>query len=330
MAYSNSPLAKYVRLSPCNSGQRTHTIDRISPHCVVGQCSIQSLGGWFSQASTKASANYGIDKDGNIGMFVEEKNRSWCTSSSVNDNRAITIECASDTTHPYAMHDVVFEKLVALCIDICKRNGKKKLIWWPDKNKSLNYNPAPTEMIITVHRWYANKACPGDWLYSRLGTLAARVNAALGSAMTTGSDELTDGSELKKPSTVATTSPATSTASHKTVRRGSEGMDVRVLQEILNKLGYTLVVDGIFGSKTYAAVTSFQVKHGLDVDGVVGPMTWKALESATSGAKKTNAELAKEVISGKWGNVPERKQRLEAAGYNFYDVQNEVNKLMKR
>lgn len=107
-------------------------------------------------------------------------------------------------------------------------------------------------------------------------------------------------------------------------------MDVRVLQEILNKLGHTLVVDGIFGSKTYAAVTSFQVKHGLDVDGVVGPMTWKALESATSGAKKTNAELAKEVISGKWGNVPERKQRLEAAGYNFYDVQNEVNKLMKR
>lgn len=189
---SNSGLITYRKLSPNNSGRRTHSIDRISPHCVVGQCSIESLGNWFAQASTRASSNYGIDKDGRIGLFVEEQNRSWCTSSSANDNRAVTIECASDTTHPYAMHDCVFENLVKLCADICKRNGKTKLIWWADKNKTLNYNPAPNEMMITVHRWFANKACPGQWLYDRLDELANRVNAIL-TPQKPAEDELTDG-----------------------------------------------------------------------------------------------------------------------------------------
>lgn len=156
---SNSPLVSYTKYSPNNSGKRAHSIDRISPHCVVGQCTIESLGGWFAQLSAKCSSNYGIGKDGRIGLFVDEANRSWCTSSSANDNRAVTIECASDTTHPYRMNECVFESLVKLCADICKRNGKTILIWWPDKNKSLNYAPKANEMIITVHRWFANKAC---------------------------------------------------------------------------------------------------------------------------------------------------------------------------
>lgn len=176
---SNSPLVSYTKYSPNNSGKRAHSIDRISPHCVVGQCTIESLGGWFSQLSAKCSSNYGIGKDGRIGLFVDEANRSWCTSSSANDNRAVTIECASDTTHPYAMHECVFESLVKLCADICKRNGKTILIWWPDKNKSLNYAPKANEMIITVHRWFANKACPGDWLYNRLPELVQKVNILL-------------------------------------------------------------------------------------------------------------------------------------------------------
>lgn len=185
MGYTNSLLVAYTKISPNHSGQRTHRIDRISPHCVVGQCTAEGLGDWFYKPSTQASSNYGIDKNGRVGMYVEEKNRSWCTSSNANDQRAITIECASDTVEPYTMYEVVYAKLIDLCTDICKRNGKKKLLWFGDKDKSLNYEPKDDEILITVHRWFANKSCPGNWLYSRLGDLAEKVTAQLG-----GADEL--------------------------------------------------------------------------------------------------------------------------------------------
>lgn len=141
MAYTNSSLVSYTKLSPNHSGQRTHSIDRITPHCVVGQCSVETLGNIFLPVSKQASCNYGIGEDGRIGMYVEEKNRSWCSSSNANDQRAITIECASDTAEPYAFKDVVYQKLITLCADICKRNGKKKLLWLGDKDKTLSYEP---------------------------------------------------------------------------------------------------------------------------------------------------------------------------------------------
>ena len=180
MPYTNSSLAVCTILSPNQSGQRQHCIDRISPHCVAGQCTAEALGAWFSRASAGASSNYGIDKDGRVGMYVEEKNRSWCTSSNANNQRAVTIECASDTQAPYTMNEAVYETLIRLCADICRRNGKSKLLWFADKAKTLAYTPAPEEMLITVHRWFANKSCPGDWLYSRLGDLAEKVTASLG------------------------------------------------------------------------------------------------------------------------------------------------------
>ena len=179
MAYTNSSLVSYTKLSPNHSGQRTHSIDRITPHCVVGQLSAESICGCFSSASRKASCNYGIGTDGRVSLCVEEKNRSWCTSSNANDQRAVTIECASDLKEPYAMNSKVYDSLIELCTDICKRNGKKKLLWFGDKNKSLNYSPKADEMVLTVHRWFANKSCPGDWLYSRLDEVAKEVTNKL-------------------------------------------------------------------------------------------------------------------------------------------------------
>lgn len=176
---SNSPLVVYTNLSPNHSGARTHAIDRITPHCVVGQLSAESICGCFTSPTRGASCNYGIGSDGSVSMSVEEKNRSWCSSSNANDQRAVTIECASDKTHPYAMNDVVYDSLIKLCVDICQRNGKSKLLWFGDKNKTLAYQPKDDEMIITVHRWFANKSCPGDWLYERLGELASRVTGIL-------------------------------------------------------------------------------------------------------------------------------------------------------
>ena len=176
---SNSKLVSYTRLSPNHSGKRTHSIDRITPHCVVGQLTAAGIAACFASKSRQASCQYGIGKDGAISLIVDEANRSWCTSSNANDQRAVTIECASNTTHPYAMNTAVYDSLVKLCVDICKRNGKKKLIWFGDKTKTLNYSPKSDEMVLTVHRWFANKACPGDWLFSRLGTLASTVTKQL-------------------------------------------------------------------------------------------------------------------------------------------------------
>ena len=141
MAYTNSPLVVYTKFRPNHSGQRTHSIDRITPHCVVGQLSAESICGCFISPGRQASCNYGIGYDGRVSLCVEEKNRSWCTSSRENDQRAITIECASDKTHPYAFKDAVYNRLVELRIDICKRNGKSKLLWLGDKDKTLNYTP---------------------------------------------------------------------------------------------------------------------------------------------------------------------------------------------
>ena len=180
MAYTNSSMVAYTRLSPNHSGQRTHSIDRITPHCVVGQLSAESICGCFISPSRQASCNYGIGTDGKVSLCVEEKNRSWCSSSNANDQRAVTIECASDKTEPYAMNSKVYDSLIKLCTDICKRNGKRKLLWLGDRNKTLNYTPKSDEMVLTVHRWFANKSCPGGWLYARLGDLAAKVTAALG------------------------------------------------------------------------------------------------------------------------------------------------------
>lgn len=194
---SNSPLVSYTRLSPNHSGKRTHAIDRITPHCVVGQVTVQSLGNVFAPASRQASSNYGIGIDGAVGMYVDEGNRSWCSSSNANDQRAVTIECASDTTAPYAFRPVVYDRLIELCVDICRRNGKTKLIWIGDKTKALAYTPKSGEMLLTVHRWFAAKSCPGDWMYARMGDLAAKVTAQLsGSGSTGGTGTADDGTAI--------------------------------------------------------------------------------------------------------------------------------------
>lgn len=181
---SNSSLVNCKVMSPNHSGARTHVIDRITPHCVVGQLSAEGIGSCFPKGA-EASCNYGIGTDGRVCLIVDEGNRSWCSSSRDNDQRAVTIECASDAKHPYAFNNKVYEKLVDLCVDICKRNGKTKLIWFGDKTKTLSYVPASNEMVLTVHRWFANKSCPGDWMYNRMGDLANKVNAKLNAGSTT-------------------------------------------------------------------------------------------------------------------------------------------------
>lgn len=174
---SNSSLVDYTLISPNKNSPRNHAIDTITIHCFVGQVTAQRGCEVFQPTSKQASCNYVVGLDGGIGLCVDEKDRSWCSSSAVNDHRAITIEVASDTSEPYAVTTAAYAALINLCADICKRNGIQKLVWSTDKNTRVNHLNGCN---MTVHRDYAAKSCPGTYLYDRMGDIAARVNALLG------------------------------------------------------------------------------------------------------------------------------------------------------
>lgn len=174
---SNSSLVDYTLISPNKNSPRNHAIDTITIHCFVGQVTAQRGCEVFQPTSKQASCNYVVGLDGGIGLCVDEKDRSWCSSSAVNDHRAITIEVASDTSEPYAVTPAAYAALINLCADICKRNGIGKLVWSTDKNTRVNHLNGCN---MTVHRDYAAKSCPGTYLYDRMGDIASRVNALLG------------------------------------------------------------------------------------------------------------------------------------------------------
>ena len=195
MKFTNSPLATCTLISPNRTPNRNHAIDTITIHCFVGQVNAKRGCEVFQPTSKQASCNYVVGLDGSIGLCVEEKDRSWCSggsdkngnpirvngiSGSSNDYQAVTIEVASDSTHPYAITDKAMDALIELCADICRRNGISKLLWSGDKKLVGNIS----KQNMTVHRWFANKACPGDYIYGKLPEIADRVNAKLGASGT--------------------------------------------------------------------------------------------------------------------------------------------------
>lgn len=272
---SNSSLVNYTRLSPNRYDGRIHKIDTITIHCVVGQCSVETLGSIFANANKEASSNYGVGYDGRIGMYVEEKNASWCSSSYSNDNRAVTIEVASNTYDPYYVNDKAYNATINLVADICKRNGIKKLIWSTDKNTRVNHLNGCN---MTVHRDYANKSCPGDYLYNRMGDIASKANKKLGNNITSESEENTMEAKLNDKNNF-----------------------VWVVKKdliLLKKLG--VITQGVddnyaFGNGTLEAIKQVQKKAGIKVDGICGTETVKAIGKLLNDAvSKTNsAELNK-------------------------------------
>lgn len=181
MSYTNSSLVTYTKISPNRTSPRNHKIDTITIHCYVGQVTAQRgcNGSGFVTYNpiTGSSCNYVVGYDGSIGLCVPESDRSWCTSNKPNDHRAITIEVACETIHPYTVTNKAMEALINLCADICKRNDIKKLVWSTNKNERVNHLNGCN---MTVHRDYKNKACPGQYLYERHGYIANEVNKKLG------------------------------------------------------------------------------------------------------------------------------------------------------
>lgn len=171
----NSKLVDVINISPNKNSPRNHKIDTITIHCVQGQLTAKQLGDLFSKSSYKASSNYGIGSDNKIGLYVDENDRSWCSSSASNDNRSITIEVASDPFNPFYVKDSVLDKLIELLVDICKRNGIKKLLWKNDKNLIGQID----KQNMTIHKWFKNKECPGEYLLSKHPEIVKRVNEQL-------------------------------------------------------------------------------------------------------------------------------------------------------
>lgn len=184
MAYTNSSLVVYKKISQNKTSPRNHIIDTITIHCMAGNLSIESCGNVFANKSRKASSNYGIGTDGRIALYVEEKDRSWASSNASNDHRSVTIEVANDGGAGTGWHvsDKAMISLINLVEDICKRNNIKKLVWSTNKNDRVNHLNGCN---MTVHRDFAAKACPGDYLYNKHSYIAEEVNKKLNVSTTT-------------------------------------------------------------------------------------------------------------------------------------------------
>lgn len=258
---ANSDLVVYTKLSPYCTMPRKNPIDTITIHMTQSQCTAESLGEWFVNPKSESSSNYGVDKNGRIGLYVEEANRSWASGTgnypNTNDHRSITIEVASNERPPYAVTEKAYKALIELCVDICKRHGKSKFVFLgnrADTEAAWAKNDTET-MYLTAHKWFASTDCPGEWLYSRFGEIAKKVTDALNPKV--------------EPTQPTITFPVDS------VQKGSKGEHVKRVQIILKGLGlYNGYVDGDCGNLTVASILEYQKRNGLYEDGVFGIKCW--------------------------------------------------------
>ena len=284
---SNSSLVTYKKLTKNKNSPRNHKIDTITIHVWVGQVTAKEGCDYFATTDRQVSSNYVVGFDGSIGLSVEEKDRSWCSSNAANDHRAVTIEVASEPTHPYMITDKAYKALIELVTDICKRNDINQLLWKADKSLIGQID----KQNMTVHRWFAAKTCPGEYLYGKHGEIAAEVNRRLGSG-------------TQKP-----------TSQPKPLNKSVE----EIAKEVLI---------GKWGNGTDRK--NRLIKAGYDYNAVQKKVNEIKNKKTEPNPKKSIDEIAKEVIKGKWGNGTDRKNSLIKAGYDYSEVQKRVNQLLKK
>lgn len=276
MTYTNSALICHTRISPNRTSPRNHAIDTITIHCMAGNLSVERCGDVFAPSRRKASSNYGVGSDGRIAMYVEEKDRSWCTSNKANDHRAVTIEVANDGGADTGWHvsDKALSSLITLVADICRRNHIRELKWHADKRLVGQIE----KQNMTVHRWFAAKACPGDYLYNKHSYIAAEVNKLLGAISNTmtpqspASAALPDDAPVPSipPAAAAPSPPASSSLSSAADSRLQIPSSIKSIQSWLNThYQSALSLDGIYGPETKKAlVKAWQTEAGrLPADG---------------------------------------------------------------
>lgn len=280
---SKSKLVDYTKISP-NSSARTAKISKITIHHMAGNLSVEACGNVFQTTSRQASSNYGVGTDGRIGLYVDESRRAWTSSNRDNDNVAVTIEVANDQIGGnWHVSDKALEATIALCVDICQRNGIKKLNFTGDKSGNL-----------TMHKWFASTLCPGPYLESKFPYIATEVNKRLRTPTST-NEEKTSVKEtyslkqfikdVQKACGAAVDGVAGGETISKTVTLSASKSPthaaVKPVQKRLYALGYTQVgkADGIAGVKFTTAVKAFQKDNGCVQDGELTAKckTWRKL-----------------------------------------------------
>lgn len=316
---SNSTLATYIwRGSKTNCNPRNHIIDTITIHHWAGNGTLESCFNNLAYKSDPGSVNYGIDEAGTIGVMIDENMRAWTSNSPLNDHRAVTIEasnnCASKDGNKvgWTVSDKTLASIINLCADICKRNGKSKLIWCGSLAATNARSFAANEMRMTLHKWFVATGCPGPYLEGKMAYIADQVTKKLGGSSGGGT---TSGTvyRVQVGAYQYRANAETMLASLK-----SKGYDGFIVQA-----GNVYRVQvGAFKSKANADVMLVDLKSkGFD-----GFVTTSNAPAPTP--KKSIDEVAREVIRGDWGVDPERTKRLTAAGYDAKAVQARVNQLI--
>ena len=273
MAFTNSSLVSYTKISPNRNSPRNQPITKITIHHMAGIMSVEQFGELVANPNRQMSSNYCIGNDGRIGLYCSEQDRSWCSSSSWNDNRAITIEVSNNVYgEPWSISDAAYTSLIKLCIDICKRNGIKKLEFTGDKNGSLTY-----------HYMFAATGCPATWIKNHTQEICNKVNAGLNEVTGLYTKTLTSGTPIYAEIGKSATGKITVTTKYTIVEekvvdyvkygklKSGAGWvvieqikrkfninnvtDVKELQSALNSKGFNCgTVDGIMGDKTQNAM----------------------------------------------------------------------------
>lgn len=313
---SNSPLVNYTKISP-NSSARGAKIDTITIHHMAGNLSVEACAEVFQNTSRQASSNYGVGTDGRIGLYVPENRRAWTSSNRDNDNRAITIEVANNGRGPdWPVSDKALEATIALCVDICQRNGIARLNYTGDKSGNL-----------TMHKWFTNTLCPGPYLSGKFQYIADQVNARLGSSAKP--------AEPEKPKQETPT--ISGTVYRVQVGAFSKKAYAERKRQAIEAAGfqaYLACVDSTLWRVQVGACTekddAEKLRVQLNAAGFSGYVTTLSGKTEAAPDRKSDDRIAQEVVWGLWGNGAERKQRLEAAGYDYAAIQAKVNRLMGR
>lgn len=307
MSYSS--LVEYVKISPNKTSPRDHAIDTITIHCMAGNLSIETCANVFAPSSRQASSNYGVGSDGRIGCYVDENDRSWCSSNRANDMRAITIEVANDGGADTGWHvsGVAMSSLIKLVADVCKRNNIPKLVWSDSKDDRINHRNGCN---MTVHRDFKNKDCPGAYLMSQMPYIANEVNKLLGAS----DSSSVSGVVPSNPTPVKSLDEIAREVINGKWGNGSER------KERLEASGYV-----------YSAVQA-KVNELLGSSSKPAPAPAPTPKPAPQPApaqrpSKSITEVAQAVMRGDYGNGEDRKNRLQSEGYNYSEVQAEVNRL---
>lgn len=275
---SNSSLVNHVHLSPNYTAMSNKKNEVIVIHHMAGKLTVEQCGNVFAPSSRKASSNYGIDGNGRIGLYVEEKNRSWATSSRAIDSRAITIEVANSVAGGnWPVSDKAMTSLINLCVDICKRNGIPRLNYTGDKSGNLQ-----------MHKWYAATGCPGAYLESKFPYIANEVNKRLNGNTTPSLPESSGTYTVQKGDTLSSIARKYGTTYQKLAELNGiqdpskiyvgqvlkvTGSSAPSLPEIKPETPSTsvnqIVKDGQIHARNFAA-------PGLNADGIRGANTIKA------------------------------------------------------